>query len=88
MNTDLAQVLQKISDNINPSTGLGHPLDMQKTACWLGETIQTMEKPEHPDDVADHLRKLGRIGDETASEVARVYEALWCYIKGHTPFGG
>lgn len=87
MNPNLAQALQKVSNNINPSTGLGHPSDMLTTTKWLGEAIHGMEVADHPDEVATYLQNLGRISSEAARDVAVIYEALWCYIKGQTPYG-
>ena len=87
MNQILEKALQTISSSINPSTGLGHPSDMLTTANRLGEAVQKMERPEHPDDVADYLQSLGRVGSETAKDVALIYEALWCFIKNQTPHG-
>jgi len=87
LNPILAEALQSISSSINPSTGLGHPSDMLNAAKWLGEAIRQMEKPDHPDAVTKYLQHLGRIGSEAARDVATIYEALWCYIKGQTPHG-
>lgn len=86
MDPRIKEAVRKISDNINPSTGLGHPRDMEKTARWIGEAIQELEKPEHPDDVANELFSLGKVGQSTSRDVGLIYEALWCFIKGSSPF--
>lgn len=81
----LVDALKKISSNINPSTGLGHPLDMEKTTRWLAEAIQEMNQASHPDEVSSHLVGLGQIGGGTARDVALINEALWCHLKGRDP---
>ena len=82
----LTNALHRISSSINPSTGLAHPSDMEHSVKWLGDAIQEMDEAVHPDAIIKHLVSLGRIGERHAMEVATIYEALWCYIKGKGPF--